>query len=86
MIQPPDAHTLSKYRVGEDVVVRLKGIEVHDVERGGLVPVAFLPPWTIAAISGIVQSGSYQAYVLQLQICHDPCVCTAGEDAIEGTA
>jgi len=74
------------YAPGEEVVVRLRGVEAHNIERGAEVAAACLPDWTIGVILGCTVIDATPAYVLRIE--HDgcACVCTVPETAIEGVA
>jgi hypothetical protein len=74
------------YRVGEDVVVRLSGVEVFDVDSGGKVHDACVPPWTIASVAGRVVRRGIPHYALRFSHHGTACLCVADERAIEGIA
>jgi hypothetical protein len=74
------------YAPGEEVVVKLDGVEAYNVERGGAVTAACLPSWTIGLVLERRTVDGGAAYAVR--IAHDECacVCVVGEGAIEGTA
>ncbi len=74
------------YGVGEDVVVRLSGVEVFDVSGGGPLRNAHAPPWTIASVAGRVLRRGIPHYALRFTHNGAACLCVADERAIEGVA
>lgn len=81
-----EEQTAFAYGVGEDVVVRLGGVEVFDVDGGGRVHSACVPPWTIASIAGRVLRRGIPHYALRFTHHGAACLCVADERAIEGVA
>lgn len=84
MIQRSDTESFT-YDLGEEVVVRLAGVQVYDLEHMTLVPPAFLPSWTIGAVSSLV-AGWPPAYLLRSYVCGSTCIYIAEEQLIEGVA
>lgn len=74
------------YAAGEDVVVRLAGVEVLDVEAGRRVPSACVPSWTIATVAERFVAQGEPRYALRFEHHGAPCVAVADESAIEGVA
>ena len=74
------------YAAGEEVVVRLAGVEAHNMERGAAIAGDCLPDWTVGIVLGCTALDGVPAYVLRIE--HDgcACVCTVEELAIEGVA
>jgi hypothetical protein len=74
------------YRPGEEVIVRLAGVDVHNSERGVGVEATCLPTWTIGVVIDCAALDGGPAYVMRLD--HDgcACVCVAPETSIEGVA
>jgi hypothetical protein len=74
------------YTVGEDVVVRLAGVDVLDVEHMVVVPPTMLPEWTIARIVSFVVRDDCLCYVVSGEVRDASCMCVVDDDAIEGIA
>lgn len=74
------------YQAGEEVVVRLAGVDAFDVSRGLPVPRACLAAWTIGEIVSRMRRGDGPAYAVRFRHHGAPCVCVADERAIEGIA
>jgi hypothetical protein len=74
------------FEAGEEVVFRIDGAEVFDVETGQMIPPSVVPTWTIGVIMEVTSDGSGRAYALSFLYCGDHCLCTVDESAIEGTA
>jgi hypothetical protein len=74
------------YRPGEEVVLRLAGVDVHNIERGTRVDGACLPAWTIGVVIACAVLEGEAAYVMRVD--HDgcTCVCLALQASIEGVA
>lgn len=74
------------YTAGEEVVVRLAGLDAYNVDRGAAVEAACLPSWTIGIVMSRCLVDGDAAYVLR--IVHDgcACLCVAPIEAIEGVA
>lgn len=74
------------YRRDDEVVVRLSGVEVHNIEGGGTLAAACVPPWTIATVTGRAGTRRAPAYLLRFQ--HDGRACLAWVPAglVEGFA
>jgi len=83
MISTRQRH-LYTYDVGEDVVVRLEGIDVYDLERMAPVPRSCLPAWTIARVSRLLEELPRPAYLIQGRVWHHRCIWVADESAIDG--
>lgn len=73
-----------RYQVGEEVVVRLAGVTVLDVESASYVD--RLPRWTIAEITERLLSEGRAAYALRFRLAETACICVAPEAQIDGTA
>lgn len=74
------------YAVGEEVVVKLDGIEVCDSDDGAVVAAAALPPWTIGEVGAAMREGGRERYAVFFLHEEALCVCVVAPDAIEGTA
>lgn len=76
------------YAVGEEVVVRLAHVSVHDIEAGRAVPTMCVPSWVVALVAGraIAEDGAVPRYALRLTLHDSPCVAVVEETAIEGVA
>ncbi len=74
------------YETGEEVVVRLEGIEVYDVEAGRVRCAGALPAWTIGAVAARTATDGVAAYLLSFRDADAACLCIAPEHAIDGTA
>jgi hypothetical protein len=74
------------YTRGEEVVLRLDGVDALDFARAEMVPASALPEWSIGVIAAVVRRDGARRYAVFFQHgCHE-CVCIVGEGAIEGTA
>jgi hypothetical protein len=74
------------YEIGEEVVARLVGAQILDVERGVELPQGGAPDWTICAVIGRVERRGRHGYVLRFRRHGDACVSVVPESAIEGMA
>jgi hypothetical protein len=74
------------YEIGEEVVARLGGARVLDVERGVELPDGCAPDWTICAVIGRVERRGRRGYVLRFRRHGDACVSVVPEAVIEGVA
>jgi hypothetical protein len=74
------------YAVGEDVVVRLDGVEVLDAEHQAVVPHIFLPAWTIARIVSLVERDGMLCYLVRAKMRGLRCLSVVSEASIEGVA
>lgn len=74
------------YGIGEDVVVRLAGIDVFDVDGGGRLHSACVPAWTLAFVAGRVVRRGIPHYALRFKHNEGSYLCVADERAIEGIA
>jgi hypothetical protein len=74
------------YTTGEDVVVRLNGVDVFNIERGVRVSGALLQLWTIGTVADRVEIDGEPSYLLRFEHNEEPCVCLAPESCIEGAA
>lgn len=74
------------YATGEEVVVRLTGVEVFNVDEGRRVPAACVPAWTIATVAGRSEAGGEARYALRFPHHDATCVCVTDESAIDGVA
>lgn len=72
------------YQVGEEVVVRLGGVDALDTASGATARA--LPAWVIAEISERLERDGRAAYALRFALGDGAYVCVAGEDQIDGTA
>ena len=72
------------YEIGDEVVVRLDGVEVRDANSGA--PRATGAAWTIAEITGAVTRNERPGYVFRFREDDAVCTCIADETAIEGLA
>ena len=77
---------------GEEIVLRLDGVEVLDFARAEMVPSAALPAWSIGVIAAVVReegdrhgSGG-RRYAVFFRHGRRECVCIVTDAAIEGTA
>ena len=73
------------FDVGEEVVVRLNGTRVFQVEDRALQLWA-MPPWAIAEILTASDGGSGATYRIRFQYGDDFYRCDVPESAIEGRA
>ena len=74
------------FAAGEEVVVRLQGIEVFELDSSRVLSASALPAWTIAEIVTCELSGGGPAYTLRFGLGDATCVCVVPESAIDGTA
>ena len=74
------------YGIGEDVVVRMAGVQAFDIERGRPVAAACVPEWTIGAVLGRSTRDGVPTYAVRFDVHDAPCICLADESAIEGVA
>lgn len=74
------------YDIGEDVVVRLDGIELYDVDAGKLRCRCARAAWTLAVVSGRTELAGAPAYVLNAGCRGARVICVAPESAIDGVA
>lgn len=74
------------YTIGEEVIVRLAGVSVFDVDRTQEVPRDRLPDWTIARVTGVMPGPPCTRYILAAQRGGRTFVAIVGEESIEGTA
>lgn len=74
------------YRVGEEVVARLDGVDVHSLDHGESLPEPWRPSWTIASIMERVVRGGGLFYVLRFRLLGVAFVGVVPEDAIDGVA
>jgi hypothetical protein len=74
------------YEAGEEVVLRLAGIEAFDLKRGGRLSCACMPAWTIGAIISRRRVEGAPAYVIRFEHHDAPCLAIAEEALIDGTA
>ncbi len=74
------------YATGEEVVVRLTGVEVLDIDLGRRVPAACVPSWTIATVAGLSEAAGEARYALRFEHHGAICVCVTDEGAIDGVA
>lgn len=81
-----DVATEFVYRIGEEVVVRLAGVEAFDVAAGDRVDAALLPSWTIAAVTARTSFEGLPHYAVRFRHVDARCVAVVPEDAIDGVA
>jgi hypothetical protein len=74
------------YEIGEEVVVRLAGIEAWALDAGAAVAPERLPPWTIGEVCGRVRRDRRTMYAVRFRRGHSTCICAVDAGAIEGTA
>ena len=76
------------YAAGEEVVVSLGGVPVHDIEAGRGVPAMCVPSWVVALVAGrtVAEDGAAPLYALRFSLHDSPCVAVVDETAIEGVA
>jgi hypothetical protein len=74
------------YTIGEEVIVRLAGVSVFDVDRTQEVPRDRLPDWTIARVTSIIPGTPGTRYVLAAQRAGRTFVAIVAEESIEGIA
>ncbi len=74
-----------KYEVGEEVVARLDGVKIVEMD-GPALAAAALPAWTIGEITSRQPTASSLHYTIRFQLGDDRCLCVVSESAIEGTA
>jgi hypothetical protein len=85
-MQTQDQTVEFAYEIGEEVVARLGGAQILDVERGIELPRGCAPDWTICAVIGRVERRGRHGYVLRFRRHGDACVSVVPESAIEGVA
>jgi hypothetical protein len=71
---------------GEEIVLRLEGIEVLDFARAEMVSAAALPAWSIGVIAAVVREEGERRYAVFFRHGRRECVCIVTDSAIEGTA
>jgi hypothetical protein len=71
---------------GEEIVLRLDGVEVLDFGRAEMMPAAALPEWSIGVIAAVVRKEGERRYAVFFRHGRRECVCIAGDAQIEGTA
>jgi hypothetical protein len=74
------------YTRGEEVVMRLDGVDVLDFGRAEVVSASALPAWSIGSIAAVVREDGERRYAVFFKHGDAECVCIVGDDAIEGTA
>jgi hypothetical protein len=74
------------YTRGEEVVVRLAGVDVLDFGRAEMVAADALPAWSIGSVAAVVREEGERRYAVFFRHGDAECVCIVGEGAIEGTA
>jgi hypothetical protein len=74
------------FRVREEVVVRLNGLEVYSIERGACVPEDVRPAWGIGEIVEIRTCADVRSYVVWFRYRRKCYVAVVPEQAIEGVA
>jgi len=74
------------YQRGDEVVLALRGVQAHSIERGTVVEAGCLPSWTIGVVAAQRWLDGGPTYVVRIE--HDGyvCACTVAESAIEGLA
>jgi hypothetical protein len=78
--------TAYRFAVGEEVVVRLRGVEVFDLDMARVFHDGVLPHWTIAEIVERTSSDGTPCYTLRFVYRGAGCLCVVPEAAIDGTA
>jgi hypothetical protein len=71
---------------GEEIVVRLTGVEALDFGRAEMVPAAALPAWSIGTVAAVVREEGERRYAVFFRHGRRECVCIVRDSAIEGTA
>jgi hypothetical protein len=80
-----DAHAGPGYAVGEEVVVRLEGVDARIAGDDG-APSSVDAPWTIGEITAVVELDSQPRYIVRFRHGEETYLCSVTRDAIEGTA
>jgi hypothetical protein len=87
VIPTPEYPTqLLSYALGEDVIVRLDGVDVLDTDHMAVLPRPFVPEWTIARIVSFVLRDGCFGYLVRAEVCDHPCLCVVDDAAIDGVA
>jgi hypothetical protein len=74
------------FEVGEDVVVRLRGVEVVELDTARILHIGLLRRWTIGEIVETTSSDGALCYAIRFAYRGSACVCVVAEAAIDGTA
>ena len=74
------------FAAGEEVVVRLQGIEVFELDSSRVLSASAIPAWTIAEIVKCALREGAPSYTLRFVLGDAACVCVVPESAIDGTA
>lgn len=74
------------YAAGEEVVLRLVGVEVLDTHDGATIREMDLPSWTIGEIGVVTREAAGLRYAVFFRRGDALCVCVVGAEVIEGTA
>ena len=74
------------YTRGEEVILRLDGVDVLDFARAEMVPAAALPAWSIGSIAAVVRDDGERRYAVFFRHGRRECVCIVSDAVIEGTA
>jgi hypothetical protein len=85
-IEGTGARVETGFRVREEVVVRLNGLEVYSIERGVCVPEGARPDWGIGEIVEIRTCADRRSYVVWFRYRRKCYVAVVPEQAIEGVA
>lgn len=74
------------YQIGDEVVVRLDGVDAFDLLSGAAVGRSRLPEWTIADVTARVERHGRCVYAIRFR--HEEAICIAliDEASIDGVA